>query len=178
MRAPEAIGVVLRGIGEGGGVAYAALIVWSYAALFPSQVSTSVSTLGIPQYTEGLAVGVSMALTLVALVWRRFQLGFSARGLIGIVLGIGFVTALETLPLPPAAAGLIGVLGLILMDAPDRGRARRRRGGHGVGGRPLLWRPPVPAGRPGPDRESGPPGDPALHVHRGAWWPGVGWRAT
>lgn len=117
-RAPEGIRAVLLGIGEGGSMAFALVMVWSYLSLLPSQGRTTLPTLGIPAYAAGLAVGVGMGLTLLALVWRRIQSGVPARLGLGLVGGILLVAGLYVAPLPPVLVGVVGVLGLILLDAP------------------------------------------------------------
>lgn len=117
-RYPARIRPVARALGEGATLAFAVTIVWSYIALLPSQRDILISTLGIPQIYEGLAVAVGMGLTFLALLCRRVQDGLPPGALLGLGLGVTLVVILNAVALPPVAAVLIGVLGLILVDAP------------------------------------------------------------
>lgn len=117
-RYPERIRASARALGEGATLAFTATIVWSYISLLPSQRDILIPTLGIPQLFEGLAVAIGMGLTFLALLCRRVQDGLSRQVLLGLGLGIVVVIVLNAVALPPVAAVLIGVLGLILVDAP------------------------------------------------------------
>lgn len=117
-RYPERIRASARALGEGATLAFTATIVWSYISLLPSQRDILIPTLGIPQLFEGLAVAIGMGLTFLALLCRRVQDGLSRQVLLGLGLGVVVVIVLNAVALPPVAAVLIGVLGLILVDAP------------------------------------------------------------
>lgn len=116
--APAAVRNTLLGIGDGATIAYSVLIVWSFLALYPSQVNTQIPSLGISEFWVGMAIAVGMGITALIVVCRRVQDGLSIKALVGVVLGILLVVILELLSVSPVTAGIIGILVLIAVDTP------------------------------------------------------------
>lgn len=117
-RYPANVQQLVRCIGEGGSMAFAVIIFISYLEVFPTQTGTMISTLHVPQYTDGIAVGIGMGLTFVLLLLRRMSRGVDLTSGLGLLTGAAAIVGLHFLPVPSIASGLFGLFLLVAADAP------------------------------------------------------------
>ena len=107
---------VAHGAEVGASVVFFAMIIWSYTKLFASQADTSLGTLHVPAYVQGLAAPVGAALMLfITLLEPR---GWTREKAAGAVAGAVGVVALFELKLPPDLSLALGALALLAIDAP------------------------------------------------------------
>lgn len=109
---------VLDGMQVGATLAFFGLIIWSYFSNFTAQVHTDFLTVSLPLYVQGLSIPIGFGLMGVMTMLRSTALATRPMGVLGVLLGVGGVFALLWTTLAPDAALLIGVIVLLLLNAP------------------------------------------------------------